>query len=547
MFRENNSHLQQSLFTSEQWMNPAVLARLIKSWAAVFYNIVFCKINETLFSKLYCSDNGRPNFPVNILLALEYIKSLFDYSDVELIDQFYFNYQISYAVGIKNVGEVNLCPGTLYEFRRKIYNYAAENPDEVDLIFEQFIELTKIFAEESNVAVDEQRSDSTMISANIKNAGRLALAYDVIEQALKVLPDELMTESMKEILKDGYKDKLLYKSKGNQLISRLQEILDICGAVAEIIENMPEIADLSAMKVLIRFIDEQTKIDPGTGKRIIKANKEIKANSMQSAYDVDATYRKKANKSGKGYVVNIAETCNENNSTQFITDYDVKPNVVSDTEIIEERIPVIKENFDVTDMYVDGGYCSTNVSNVAESNGIKMHYTDMTGKKDDDNRISVNEFELNEDKTLKRCPAGFEPLNTNYDAEKDKISAHFSKEACNTCEFRDNCCVTEQVKTNRFSTTGAAVESQNIRDEIKEDRKENTSKRAAIEGTNSELKRAHGLDDVKVRGLVKVSITTGLKITACNFKRFARNALGKIANKSALPNININQGIAMQF
>ena len=547
MFRENNSHLQQSLFTSEQWMNPAVLARLIKSWAAVFYNIVFCKINESLFSKLYCSDNGRPNFPVNILLALEYIKGLFDYSDAELIEQFYFNYQISYAVGIKNVGEVNLCPGTLYEFRRRVYTYAAENPDEADLIFEQFTELTKIFIKESNIEVDEQRSDSTMISANIKNAGRLALAYDVIEQALKVLPEELMTESMKEILKDGYKDRLLYKTKGNQLISRLQEILDICQAVAKTIENMPEIFELPAMKVLTRFIEEQTKIDLGTGKRTIKANKEIKANSLQSAYDVDATYRKKANKSGKGYVVNIAETCNENNSTQFITDYVVKPNVVSDTEIIEERIPVIKENFDVTDMYVDGGYCSTNVSNVAESNGITMHYTDMTGRKDDDNRIPINEFELNEDNTVKRCPAGFEPLDTNYDAEKDKISAHFSKEACNNCEFRDRCCVTEQVKTNKFFTTGAAVESQNMRDEIKEDRKENTSKRAAIEGTNSELKRAHGLDDVKVPGLVKVSITTGLKITACNFKRFAKNALRKTAKKSALPNINISQGIAMQF
>lgn len=51
MFRENNSHLQQSFITSEQWMNPAVLARLMKSWAVVFYNTVFCKINEAIFSK----------------------------------------------------------------------------------------------------------------------------------------------------------------------------------------------------------------------------------------------------------------------------------------------------------------------------------------------------------------------------------------------------------------------------------------------------------------------------------------------------------------
>ena len=245
MFRENNSHLQESFVTSGRWMNPAVFARLTKSWASVFYNVVFCGINEGIFSKLYCMDNGRPNFPINILLSLEYIKCLFDYSDEELIDQFYFNYQISYAVGIKNVGEINLSPGTLYEFRRKIYKYAAENPDTGDLIFAQFIELTKEFVKNSNVAVNEQRMDSTMISANIKNAGRLDLAYDVIEQALKLMPKELMTESMKEILEDGYKSKLLYKSKGNQVISRLQEILDICGEVVSTIENIPEIVDLS--------------------------------------------------------------------------------------------------------------------------------------------------------------------------------------------------------------------------------------------------------------------------------------------------------------
>ncbi|MDK2879783.1 MAG: hypothetical protein PWR06_2499, partial [Thermoanaerobacteraceae bacterium] len=37
------------------------------------------------------------------------------------------------------------------------------------------------------------------------------------------------------------------------------------------------------------------------------------------------------------------------------------------------------------------------------------------------------------------------------------------------------------------------------------DQKENTSMRAAIEGTNSALKRGHELDKLKVRGMVKFS------------------------------------------
>ena len=92
MFKENNAHLQQSFFTSLSYMNDAVHKKLINSWASVFYHVVFCAITERTFSVLYCNDNGRPNFPVNILLCLEYIKHMFNYSDVELIEQFYFNY-----------------------------------------------------------------------------------------------------------------------------------------------------------------------------------------------------------------------------------------------------------------------------------------------------------------------------------------------------------------------------------------------------------------------------------------------------------------------
>lgn len=549
MFKENNLHLQESFLTSKVWMNNSIRERLIRSWASVFYNVVFSGIDEKIFSILYCQDNGRPNFPVNILLSLEYIKHLFDYSDAELVEQFYYNYQIAYALGINNVGEINLAPGTLYEFRKRIYQYATDHPEDGDLIFKQFIELTKVFAKESDVSLDEQRMDSTMISANIKNAGRLALAFDVLEQTLKALPlpEELLTESQKEFLGDGYRNRLLYKCKGNQIVSKLQEILDTCTTVLDAVSNMPEILDLNEIKVLKRFIDEQTDLNKDTGRRIVKANKSIKANSLQSAYDEDATYRKKAKKEGKGYVVNIAETCNENNGVQYITDYDVAPNIASDVDFAKDRIPVIKTNFEIKDAYVDGGYFGKDVEEVANKNDVTMHYTDMTGKKPDDESIPVNKFELNDDNTVKVCPAGNDPQRTSYNCEKDLINAHFSKEVCDNCEFKDKCCVEEQAKMYKFSTTVEAIETQNKREEIKESIKENSSKRTAIEGTNSELKRAHGLDDVKVKGIIKVTITTGMKITACNFKRFAKNAIENLRKKSASPNVINLQGIVLQI
>ncbi|MGJ7046174.1 hypothetical protein HNR52_002399 [Thermoanaerobacterium thermosulfurigenes] len=49
MFKENKDHLQQKMFTSEFWMDKRVFERLSNSWAPLYYEHVFCKINEKLF------------------------------------------------------------------------------------------------------------------------------------------------------------------------------------------------------------------------------------------------------------------------------------------------------------------------------------------------------------------------------------------------------------------------------------------------------------------------------------------------------------------
>ena len=94
MFKSNDDHSQSSVFDTSAWMNPRIKKKLEKSWAPVFYEHVFCKIDEEPFSVLF-SDKGRPNSPVNILLSLEYIKHMRTDSDEELMESFYFDLIIS--------------------------------------------------------------------------------------------------------------------------------------------------------------------------------------------------------------------------------------------------------------------------------------------------------------------------------------------------------------------------------------------------------------------------------------------------------------------
>lgn len=67
--------------------------------------------------------------------------------------------------------------------------------------------------------------------------------------------------------------------------------------------------------------------------------------------------------------------------------------------------------------------------------------------------------------------------------------------------------------------------------ELGANRKTNLSFRAAIEGTISSLKRGQGLDDLKVRELIRCRAAIGHKTIGHNFQQFMRGLL-LLANRA---------------
>ena len=51
-------------------------------------------------------------------------------NDLELMDSFYFDYLVNYAVGIRTLGEMNLAPRTIYSFQGKGVPILLRKPDE---------------------------------------------------------------------------------------------------------------------------------------------------------------------------------------------------------------------------------------------------------------------------------------------------------------------------------------------------------------------------------------------------------------------------------
>ena len=529
MFKGNQNHTQQGLFDSSEWMNPKIKKKLMKSWAPIFYEHVFSQINEAPFAVLY-GTTGAPNFPVNILLSLEYIKHMKNNNDIELLDDFYFDYLVNYAVGIRTLGEKNLSERTLYYFRERIYKHCIENPGSDELLFGQFIKLLKEFANKANVTLDEQRTDTTYFMSNIKKAGRMSLAYDVLQKAINAIPKEKLSEALNEAMEPDFKTNVLYRAKSCDSESRLTMLLNLCNEACQILKGLSGKQTANALRIAERFLVEQSTDIEG-GRKIPKPKNEIASGSLQSAHDEEATFRRKGNEAHSGYVLEISETCGGNNAVQFITDYTVEANKVSDVEIFQGRIQTIRENTGCTDMYVDGGFHSDDVHRLAEENGIKIHLTNMSGTAPT-KKFAITEFDIDEaTNIIKKCPGGQTPVRTG--TSKSQASAHFPHEVCDNCPRREHCHSKKQVKDYVVRISLRAISVGRERLKMKEHRMENTGKRAGIEGSNSALKRT-GLNKLDVRGIIKSTMVCGLKVTAQNIKRFTKFMQGYYKPKNAI-------------
>lgn len=131
-------------------------------------------------------------------------------------------------------------------------------------------------------------------------------------------------------------------------------------------------------------------------------------------------------------------------------------------------------------------------------------------------------------KLINKCPGGHIPEHAGVSG--GQTEAHFPHEACANCELREQCFSKKQVKDCVVRINLKAVNAGREREKIKSSKKENTSKRAGIEGTNSALKRG-GLDKLNVRGKAKSTVVCGLKVTVQNIKRFIKYLQGGYKTK----------------
>ncbi len=123
MFSKNSRHLQIPLTSHVDELPEPLRKRLRNSWAETFYQQFFCRLDETPFEVLYADMPSRPNVPVNVLVALEFLKAANGWTDEELYDNACFDVQVRYAIGYRQLSEGYFDLRTLY------YAYANDRTD----------------------------------------------------------------------------------------------------------------------------------------------------------------------------------------------------------------------------------------------------------------------------------------------------------------------------------------------------------------------------------------------------------------------------------
>ena len=159
------------MFSTIDSLPEKVRERLEQSWAGTFYREFFSRIDEGIFGVLYSDVASRPNVPVNILIALEVLKAGRGWTDEEMLNAFYFDLQVRFALGLRNVGEQQFEPRTLYNFRARLTEHMQETGQNLlESVFEQ---VTGEQLSAFGLKTGDIRMDSTYVASNIRIFSRL--------------------------------------------------------------------------------------------------------------------------------------------------------------------------------------------------------------------------------------------------------------------------------------------------------------------------------------------------------------------------------------
>jgi len=528
MFKENTDHLQIPLISDLDNLSEKSRKRLEGSWAGDFRREVFGRIDEQPYAVLYSDDPSRPNEPVNVLLGLAILKAGFGWTDEEMYEHYLYDVQVRFALGHDNLGEGEFDLRTVYNFRGRLTEHMEKKG--VNLLEKTFEQITDEQIEAYQLRTGKQRVDSTQIASNIRNMSRLQLLVEVLQRVHRMFDETdqaQYAEKLEPYLK-GSSGQYLYRIKGEDTDSHLQSIGELMQTL--VAELHDKYQDDATFKILSRVFDEHFVVEEGQLRA--KMGQELRADSLQSPDDPDATYRQKRGKDYVGHVANLTETCDPENDLQLIVKVQVEPNTTDDADMLEEALPEIAARMDVDEMHTDGGYNSADVDKAMREHGVEHIQTAIRGAKPSEDTLNLEDFqwETNDEgqPQLVTCP-NEQTVPVTPGRAEDRYLAHFDKSICEHCPLLDKCPADPLKRTPQrvLRFTQQQVNVARRRQRSAEARASGQNLRAAVEASVRSLKHPFGNGKLPVRGKPRMSMMIAASAAMSNLRRIHRYQVAK--------------------
>jgi hypothetical protein len=278
-----------------------------------------------------------------------------------------------------------------------------------------------------------------------------------------------------------------------------------------------------------------------------KSKDQVETTCVRNPHDPEATYSVKGQGQQKrehvGYKVQVAETVCEATLAAEEPTRNFIVGIVTHLAYEHDEIGAIKMELEQAHMgfdkpsvlYVDASYVSAQKLARAQAEGREIIGPALPGPQKD-GRFTASQFRVNVEQRQAVCPAG--NLNTQcsrlIEASTGNVNYRFEfSTQCQGCGLRDRCL--GQGQRHRTLLVGEYYTSLQTRRQEQQTAafKQRMKHRNGIEGTQSELVRAHGLRRARYRGLARARLQSYFAAAACNAKRWVRREAWQLRQASS--------------
>ena len=293
-------------------------------------------------------------------------------------------------------------------------------------------------------------------------------------------------------------------------------------------------AKLSSFAILERVLRDQFEIvddecgDRDAKRAAIRDPKDVPCDTVGNPADPDASYN--AHK-GQGYMAQIVETYCEDVSNEavaatpdLITHVEVHKMTVHDGHRLADALDDLSERaLTPAVMLGDSHYGSSDNMALTREQNINLVAPARPPKGAVSGRLTLEDFTLNEEGLVLRCPNNVEPVSASL--AKAKLQARFDLSICQKCPDILRCPVQAAKRDGQFSRfqyTPARAANQKRRLYEQSDAFRDVYRwRAGIEATMSRLKYQMNLAHLRIRGMPAMRYVVNLRALGLNIRRCA--------------------------